>query len=179
MWNKLLNLLGLGEDPELTRAKERTRADAADPKKAMLWGVLAVTYNADPAYMPGHSAMALRDWYSVNTPAELKERIADYYGPDASGYDLFRGVCLARYGQATNFLSEAESWRLALDGVRAIQTACRSWADYGESYLAGHLDYQRGNGASPEAIADRTARCRATMAALARTAWATPFDTPV
>ena len=137
MWDKIKSFLGLGPDPEVVRAKARMAEDSRDPRKAFIQGILAMSYEADPGYLPGHAETAIREWYGVQSRQELIESIQGFIQSSRStpGYNVFRSVFLARAGYGAGFLSEDESWRWAFFAGQRAQQIYGQWEEYGQGYL--------------------------------------------
>lgn len=155
MWSKIKALLS-SEDPEIAAAKVRMVADQKqDPRRHYIFGLLAMSQRADPAYLPELAQMAVREWYGLSSAEQLKKRIAAYVAGTGStpAYDAFRAIFLARAGQGAGLLDEEESWDWAFRAARKVQQAYRSWASYGAGYIEGHLAYRNSQGDAAETIA--------------------------
>jgi hypothetical protein len=179
MWGKLKSALGLGQDRELAAAKARTLEDHGDPRRRFVFGVLCVSYEADPAYLES-TRPAVRDWYGIETPGELVEEIQAYLddGGDNPAYDAFRAAFLARAGQAAGMIDEEESWRWAIAAARKVQRSYPSFMHYGMGYLEGHLDYRKSQGDDDQTIEGYRKNILARLNERAKDPWAqTPFDT--
>jgi hypothetical protein len=182
MWAAIRSMLGLGDDPEVTQAKERMQRDHADPRKRVVSGLLAISYDVDPAYLVEHAKEAVTEWYGIDSREALLDRLRYYLeGTGATpAYDLFRLVFLARAGHGCGLLNEAESWAWAFEACRGAQRAYDSWAAYGSGYLEGHLTYRAQQGDDAGALAERRAAVMSRMNGEARTAWATTsLTTPI
>lgn len=179
MFAKLLSMIGLRDDSETAEARRRMSADAADPRRRFVFGLLAVSYELDPGYLVEHATTAVGDWYGIASRDELQRRFRDYLegGSAPPGYDIFRAVFLARAGHAAGLLGEEESWALAFQGARKAQASYPSFAAYGAGYLEGHITYRQSQGDTAATLA----RCRQnigkTLQELQRGPWArTPYD---
>jgi hypothetical protein len=180
MWNALKSLLGAGEDPELVEAKRRTEMDRMDPRRRFVFGVLAISYQADPGYMVEHARTAVRDWYGISTRAELVERLEDYLRVSMStpGYDAYRATFLARTGLPAALLNEGESWTWALAAARLVQRSYPGWREYGMGYLEGHLAYRQSQGDDAATVARYRQNLMVAIDKQSRDVWArTPFAT--
>lgn len=176
----LKNLLGFGEDPKTAAARKRMAQDEHDPRRRFVFGVLAMSYEVDPGYLPEHGRTAIREWYGIADRDDLLRRIHDYVEGynDSRGYDALLGTFLARAGFAAEMLGEEESWNLAFAAARTIQPAYASWADYGRGYLAGHLAYRETQGDDSEKLARSRNNITERIAKHERELWTrTPFDT--
>ena len=164
-----------GEAPEVKAARRAMQADlAVDPRRGFVVGILAVSYEVDPGYLKAHATEALTQWYDVRSAAAIE---AYRFGvPDGGAYDAFRHAFLARAGFAAGMLPEARSWELAFRQAAVVAQRYRSWPEYGEGYLQGHLAYRRSQGDPPARLAEIEASTRARLAKLATTRWAAlPF----
>ena len=65
MLSAILHALGLGENPAVARAKKQTRVDHAEPRKRFVFAMIAMSYDADPAYLVEHAREAMFDWYEI------------------------------------------------------------------------------------------------------------------
>lgn len=172
--DKLLDLFA-GEAPEVKAARRAMQADASvDPRRGFVVGLLAVSYEVDPGYLRAHATEALTDWYDVRSAAAIA---AYRFGvPDGGAYDAYRHAFLARAGFAAGMLTEAHSWELAFRQAATVAHRYRSWPEYGEGYLQGHLAYRRDQGDSPTRLTEIEASTRTRLAKLASTRWAAqPF----
>jgi Protein of unknown function (DUF1266) len=175
----LKKLFGGGEEAE---ARQRMAADEHDARRRFAFGVLAMSYEVDPGYMPKHSATAIREWYGVEGREDLLGRIHDYIKGynDSRAYDAFLGTFLARAGFGASLLSEAESWDLAVSAARTVQPAYASWGDFGQGFLAGHLAYHQSNGDDADDLEERRKKVVERIARHERELWPrTPFQTPL
>lgn len=175
----LKKLFGGGEEAQ---ARQRMAQDEQDARRRFVFGVLAMSYEVDPGYMPKHSTMAIREWYGIEGRDDLLQRIHDYVEGynDSRAYDAFLGTFLARAGFGAGLLSEQESWDLAISAARTVQPKYASWGDYGQGFLAGHLDYHKNNGNDAEELADRRKNVLERIARHERELWPrTPFQTPL
>lgn len=172
--DKLLDLFA-GEAPEVKAARRAMQADlATDPRRGFVVGMLAVSYEVDPGYLKAHATEALTDWYDVRTAAAIE---AYQFGvPDRGAYDAYRHAFLARAGFAAGLLPELRSWQLAFQQAALVTQRYRSWPEYGEGYLQGHLAYRRSQGDPPARLGEIEASTRARLTKLAGTRWAAlPF----
>lgn len=175
--NWFKKLFGGGEEAE---SRKRMAGDEHDPRRRFVFGVLAMSYEVDPGYMPKHAAMAIREWYGVEDRDDLLSRIHDYVEGynDSRAYDAFLGTFLARAGFGAGMLSEEESWNLAFSASRTIQTAYASWGDYGRGYLVGHLGYRKEQGDDSDTLKERRKTVEERIARHERELWPrTPFQT--
>lgn len=186
MWNAIKTMLGMGEPerPEITQAKTRMQADAADPRKRYVWCILAISTSeeADPGYLPDFSSTAIREWYGMKTREKLLSNI-DYYieGTGSTpGYDAFRAVFMARAGFGAGMLSEGESWEAAFRVARKLKESYPSWNHYAQGYLQGHLDYRKSEGDSEDALARYRRNILERYRVIAGSVWPqTPYETQV
>lgn len=181
MWKKLLDILGLGDPPHIIAAKQRMALDQADPRRRMVCGILAISYEADPAYLGDFASTAIREWYGIDSADLLEQRIREYLdgGIGTPGYDVFRAAFLARAGFGAGMLTEARSWSLAYDAAAVMQRHYQTWQHYGMGYLDGHLEYRRKEGDSEgrrselrQNLLFRMGECMK-----GRGAWQVPFST--
>lgn len=174
----LRSLFARSETPEVRAGRARMAIDHRDPDRRFAFGVLAVQYSVDPAYLPVHAAFALRDWYGLGSTVAVRERILQYLmmrGRDP-GYDLFRAAFLARAGFGAGLLGQDESWHRALAIADEVKSRFTSWASYADSFRAGHLELRRQQGDAREVIAEHDAELARRIARLHRTIWnAAPF----
>lgn len=54
-----------------------------------------------------------------------------------AAWDYSRYVSLARWGYASGYLNEQETWALILQAARHVQEQFSSWAEFAENYYAG------------------------------------------
>ena len=182
MFSKLLNLVGLGDPPDVAQAKQRMAADQADPRRRVVWGILAISQAADPAYMAEHASTAVREWYGIKSADELERRVQDYLagGIGTPGYDIFRAAFLARAGLGAGMLMEGRSWQLAFEAGRTMQRHYQTWQHYGMGYLEGHLAYRASEGDPPDRVAEIRQNLLMKMGELMKgSAWSAPFATPM
>lgn len=163
-----------GEDEETRNARKRMEADrAADPRRTFVWGVVAVSYELDPGYLPAHATEAIRDWYSVKSAEDLLSRTpADFVANDHVAYNQYRLCFLARAGHGAGLLDEASSWGMAIRHAAVLQQHYRSWQEYGQGYLEGHLSYRAQQGDSPQQLAEYRTSIGERLAHKQRTVWA-------
>ena len=178
MFGKLLSMLGFGDDPETAEAKRRMTQDAADPRRRMVFGLLAMSYELDPAYLQGHATTAIREWYDLSSADQLRKEVHAYLRSN-DGYDVFRAVFLARAGQGAGMLTEDESWNLAFEAVRRAQAGYTDWPHYGAGYLAGHMKYRKSQGDDEATLARYHGNITQRMQKNQTGAWTVPFRTPV
>ena len=182
MLSKLLNLVGLGDPPDVAAAKQRMAADQADPRRRVVWGILAISEPADPGYMPELASTAIREWYGIQSAQEVERRVQDYLagGIGTPAYDLFRAAFLARAGFGAGMLMEGRSWQLAFEAGRMMQRHYQTWQHYGMGYLEGHLAYRTSEGGPPARVAEIRQNLLTKMGELMKgTAWSVPFATPM
>lgn len=167
--SKILDAV-VGEEPAVKQARAAMKRDAqADPRRAAVFGLLAVSYEVDPGYLVEHATTALRDWYGVTSADGLRRfRPARTSHP---AYDIFRFTFLARAGAAAGLLSEAESWTLAFVQLTEASAAYPTWRAYGNGYLAGHLAYRTAQGDNPEALTRIEKNLTERLAKLEATVW--------
>jgi hypothetical protein len=181
MFKKLLAAIGLGHG----EVKEKMDADHQDPRKRLVWCLLAVSpgANSDPAYRAKFADTALREWYGMNDKEELLENIDFYVEGTGStpGYDAYRAVFMARAGFGAGMLSEQESWDAAFKVVRNLQQKYQGWNEYGAGYLEGHLAYREEQGDDSERLNEIRRNVIESITELnQRGIWTqTPFRTPV
>lgn len=180
MWSAIKKMFS-GEDAESKHARERMAVDLRDPRKAFVWGVVAVSYKLDPGYLTAHATEAIRDWYGVKDAASLMSFSPQSFGTRSHpGYNHYRLAFLARAGFGAGMIDEATSWAWAIREAAAVQRAYPSWEAYGEGYLAGHLEYRASQGDPPARLAEIRASVQATLAEKARTVWVgIPYATPL
>ncbi len=173
MLTSLRSLFRRAESPEVRAGKARMAIDHRDPDRRFVFGLLALSYTVDPAYLPVHATLAVRDWAGLTSTIAVRERILQYMVMRGRnpGYDLFRGAFLARAGFGAGLLGEDESWHRALGVAVELRAVFGSWPEVAASYLAGHLDHRRSLGDSREALAEHQAEHGARVARLTRTIW--------
>lgn len=184
MFSKLLDLIGMGDPPDVKQAKARMASDfAADPRRRSVWGILALSYDADPGYLTEHATTAVREWYGLGTPQALDGRIREYLagGIGTPGYDVFRAAFLARAGFGANLLPEVQSWEASYQAVRVMQRHYQTWQHYGMGYLEGHVAYRAEQGDPPPRLAEIRQNLLGTMGKLMSGggAWTAPFAVPM
>ena len=170
-----------GEDPQTKQARLRMTADLQDPRKAFVWGVVAVSYELDPAYQPEHANEAVRDWYSVKSANDILTWTANDFGTtDSVAYNQYRLCFLARAGFGAGLLTEPQSWDLGFRHAAVLQQHYRSWAEYGQGYLEGHLNYRRSQGDSEQQLQQYRGSINERLATKQRTVWVgIPWATPM
>jgi hypothetical protein len=171
-------LFGRAESAEVRAGRARMVVDHRDPDRRFAFGLLAVSYSVDPAYLPVHATMAVRDWYNLASTVGVRERILQYalLRGRNPGYDLFRAAFLARAGLGAGLLGEDESWHRALQVATEVRATFSSWQRYALSYEAGHLEHRRALGDDRAAIDEHRDEIRARVGRLVRTLWRdTPF----
>jgi hypothetical protein len=182
MFSAILQALGLRENPAVVEAKKKTSLDHADPRKRFVFATIAMSYDADPAYLVEHAREAMLDWYGIRDRTALIDRL-EYYmeGTESTrAYDLYRAMFLARAAVAVGFLSDAESWWWASAIASSVQRYYRDWASYGSDYVEGHVAYRQSQGDDPETLRDCRENARKNVASCATEWWAgTPFATPM
>jgi hypothetical protein len=143
-----------GEDAETREARKHMARDLTDPRRAFVWGVVAVSYELDPAYMPEHATEAIRDWYGVKSADDLLGRTAaNFVANDHVAYNAYRLCFLARAGFGAGMLDATQSWDMAIRHAAVVQQHYGSWAEYGRGYLEGHLSYRAHQGDAPDQLA--------------------------
>jgi Protein of unknown function (DUF1266) len=143
-----------------------------------VFGVLAVSYKVDPAYLPAHSKTALTEWYEIKNAAEIENY---KFGTSAhEGYNHYRRCFLARAGFGAGMLDDKKSWALAYVQCRNVQRDFKSWKEFADSYLAGHLAHRKSQGDSAEQLAQFEKNIRARSAEVAKETWASiPFESTI
>lgn len=176
-----LSRLFTGEDAEAKNARIRMAADRQDPRRTFVWGVLAVSYDLDPAYLPGHANEAVRQWYGVKSARQIVDwTAADFAANGHVAYNQYRLCFLARAGHGAGLLDEATSWSLAIRHAAVVQQHYRDWAEFGRGYLEGHLSYRSEQGDPPEQLAKYRKNIGERLAQTQRTVWvAVPWNTPM
>lgn len=167
-----LSRLFTGEDAETREARKRMALDLRDPRRAFVWGVVAVSYEIDPAYQRDHATEAIRDWYGVTSAKQLLEWTqADFSANQHAAYNIYRLCFLARAGFGAGLLDEGQSWGMAFHHAAALAQHYRSWAEYGQGYLEGHLSYRALQGDSPQQLAQYRGSITERLALKQRTVW--------
>lgn len=182
MFKFIARLLGNEGDSELAEAEQKTAADGSHVSRRIVFGLLAISNQVDPAYRAEFSRMAIADWYGIHDRDELIRRINNYVegGFSTPAYDAFRAAFLARAGAGAGYLTQETSWQLGLDAVRQVQQAYDGWMAYGIGYLDGHLEYRRGQGDDHETLKERKATVMRQMSKCSAEIWArTPFTLSV
>lgn len=170
-----------GEDPETRNARLRMVEDSKDPRRLFVWGVVAISYEYDPGYLTAHANTAIREWYSVDSAANLLSYTAQRFRTRSHvGYNQYRLCFLARAGHGAGLLSDADSWAWAFREAAVIQQAYSNWHEYAMGYLDGHLEFRASQGDAPEVLADYRRSILARIDTKQRTVWsAIPFTTPM
>jgi hypothetical protein len=170
-----------GEDAESKEARLRMAADLQDPRRAFVWGVLAISYDKDPGYLKSHATEAIRDWYGVSSAADLRSYTAEDFGTRSHpAYNQFRLCFVARAGYGAGLLDEATSWSWAIQEAAVAQRHYRSWDEYAQGYIAGHLEYRASQGDPPERLEEIRRNISGDITKVHRTVWtAIPFHTPL
>lgn len=178
MWKKLF---GGGPKSEVERAIELTEADRGDARKRFVFGVLAVSCEGDPAYMPQHANKAVRTWYRIASPEDLVARMAKYLDGTSErlAYDTFRAAFLARAGCAAGLIAEPASWDWALRAGRVVQSRFASFEEYGLGYVEGHVWYRAGQGDDAAKLEEVRRSKLALLEQLKADVWRVPFSTPL
>ena len=168
-----------GEDAETKEARTRMEQDRRDPRRTFVWGVVAASYELDPAYLRAHATEAIRDWYGVKSAHDIVSwTAADFTANGHVAYNQYRLCFLARAGFGAGVLDEATSWDLAIRHAAVLQQHYRSWQDYGQGYLEGHLSYRQHEGDPPAKLAEYRASIQERLALKHRTVWcAIPWET--
>jgi hypothetical protein len=182
MWNKIKAVLGLGDSPEVAAAKARTLIDTQDARKRFVFGMLSLSYEADPAYLTELATTAMREWYGIGSSKELRERIEFYLEGTGStpGYDAYRAAFMARAGHGAGLASEVDSWEWALRAARKAQQSYPGWTQFAMGYLEGHLAYRKSEGDTDEALVGYRNNIMARIRDQTNGLWAqTPFQTPL
>ena len=87
-----LSRLFSGEDAESREARRRMAIDMQDPRKTFVWGVVSISYEVDPAYLPAHASTAIREWYGVRSPDDIVRWTAADFAANAPEFvDPIRG----------------------------------------------------------------------------------------
>jgi hypothetical protein len=180
MWGALKSLFS-GEDAESREARLRMEQDAkADPRRAFVWGVLAVSYRRDPAYLKAHATEAIRNWYGVKSREELLAYTPNRFGTKShAGYNHYRLCFLARAGHGAGVLTEDESWSWAFREAAAVQRAYADWRGYAHGYFEGHLEYRKSQGDSPERLNEIRTNILTGFAEKDATWSSIPYGTPL
>lgn len=167
--DKVLDIVA-GKDPEVKAAEARMKADiAVDPRRRLVHGILAVTYDVDPAYLTEHAKTAMRDWYGVESAAEIDTY---RFGSDThAAYNLYRRVFLARAGFGAGLLDERGSWERALAQAQVMLRTYASWDAYGRDYLEGHIAYRTQQGDPAPKLAQYRENIGKRLATQSRTVW--------
>jgi len=182
MWNKLKAALGFGDTPEVAAAKSRTVVDGQDPRKRFVFGMLSLSYDADPAYLVSLATKAMRQWYGIGSGKELQERIEFYLQGTGStpGYDAYRVAFMARAGHGAGLANDVDSWQWAWRAARKIQQSYAGWTQFGMGYLEGHLAYRKSEGDADEVLSEYRNNIMARIREQTSGLWAqTPFQTPL
>ncbi|MBK6921716.1 MAG: DUF1266 domain-containing protein [Deltaproteobacteria bacterium] len=176
-----LSRLFSGEDAETREARRRMAVDMQDPRKTFVWGVVSISYELDPAYLPAHANTAIREWYGVRSADDiLRWTAADFTANAHPGYNQYRLCFLARAGYGAGVLDEATSWSLAIPHAAVLQQHYPDWLAYGHGYLEGHLSYRAGEGDDAAKLAEIRKRTEERIALRQRTVWcAIPWHTPM
>jgi hypothetical protein len=138
------------ESLEYKEARQLMHRDAQeDPRRAAVFGVLAISWDVDPGYIE-EARIALRDWYGVSS----KEKILSYRfrSNSSPAYNAYRMTFLARAGFAAGYLTEPESWNLCMVQLKIIAEQYDDFPAYGYGYLAGHLEHRATQKDSPEEL---------------------------
>ena len=170
-----------GEDAESKEARLRMAADLQDPRRTFVWGVLAISYKLDPGYLKSHATQAVRDWYGVSSAQELRSFTPDSFGTRSHpAYNQFRLCFLARAGYGAGLLDEATSWGWAIQEAAVVQRYYRSWDEYAQGYIAGHLEYRASQGDPQDRLEEIRRNLSGDVPEKHRTVWtAIPFQTPM
>lgn len=174
-----LSRLFSGEDAETREARKRMDVDLRDPRRAFVWGIVAVSYNVDPAYLRAHATEAIRDWYGVTSAQDLLSRNpGSFVANQHVAYNQFRLCFLARAGFGAGLLDEASSWDMAIRNAALVQQHYSSWQHYGQGYIDGHLSYRAHEGDSPERLNEIRNSLAEKLSVKQRTVWsAIPWNT--
>lgn len=153
--------------------------DRRDPRRAFVWGIVAVSYEVDPGYLKAHATEAIRDWYGVASAAELLSRTgADFNANEHVAYNQFRLCFLARAGYGAGLVDEATSWDLAFRHAALAQQHYASWQHFGQGYLDGHLSYRAYEGDPPDRLQEVRVGITQKLQLKDRTVWsAIPWTT--
>lgn len=176
-----LSRLFTGEDEETRHARMRMAADRQDPRRTFVWGILAASYDLDPAYLPAHANEAVRQWYGVKSAGQIVEWTAANFAANRHvAYNQYRLCFLARAGFGAGLLDETTSWSLAIRHAAVAQQHYRDWGDFGRGYLEGHLSYRTEQGDPPNALATHRKNIGQRLEQTQRTVWvAVPWATPM
>lgn len=160
-------------------ARKRMVVDQQDPRKGFVWGVIAVSYDVDPAYLPDHAKLAVTEWYGMENAQDIIEQTpSGFVANEHVAYNQFRLCFLARAGFGAGMLDESTSWALAIRHAAAVQQHYPTWAAYGEGYLQGHLSYRREMGDTVTQLRERESSLREQLIDKQRDVWGTiPFAT--
>lgn len=174
-----LSRLFRGDDAETREARKRMEVDLRDPRRAFVWGIVAVSYDVDPAYLRDHATEAIRDWYGVTSAQDLLSWTgASFVANEHVAYNQFRLCFLARAGYGAGLLDEATSWQMAFRNATIAQQHYSSWQHYGQGYLEGHLSYRAHQGDSPERLNEIRNSITEKLQLKQRTVWsAIPWNT--
>lgn len=167
-----------GEDAETREARKRMDVDLRDPRRAFVWGIVAVSYDVDPGYLRAHATEAIRDWYGVTSAQDLLSRNASsFVANEHVAYNQFRLCFLARAGYGAGLVDEATSWDMAFRNAAIAQQHYAGWQQYGQGYLEGHLSYRADQGDSPERLSEIRNSISQKLQLKQRTVWsAIPWD---
>lgn len=140
-----------GKNPEIKAAEQSMANDARiDRRCAQVFGLLAVAYEVDPAYLKELSTKAIRDWYSVKSIADVDTY---QFGIDRyPGYNIYRRAFLARAAFGAGLVDAQGSWMRAFTQLQIAQQTFPTWDAYGASYLEGSVAYNAGEGAAPDRL---------------------------
>ncbi|MEZ4365488.1 MAG: DUF1266 domain-containing protein [Kofleriaceae bacterium] len=176
-----LKKLFSGEDAETRAARLQMTTDLADPRRAFVWGVVAVSYKLDPGYLKAHATEAIRDWYGISSAQQLLGFRAEHFGTRSHpAYNQYRLVFLARAGFGAGLIDAETSWGWAMREAAVVQQHYGSWQDYGQGYVAGHLEYRASQGDPPARLEEIRGNLTTQLAAKQREVWvAVPFHTPM
>src|SRR5262249_58885230 len=125
-------------------------ADERDPVRRWAKGVFGIITGGTDY---GHGdkkdlRLGLREWWSINNTEEFHDRFRELNAerpqskPEAA-WCWVRAVNLARMAAGAQFISQDDSWRLAVPFLVRIQRSFTGWEELGQSYLVAWEDWLR------------------------------------
>jgi len=142
-----------------------------DPRCPQVFGLLAVAYSVDPAYLKDLATKAIRDWYSVKSIADVDRYTFDI--DTYPGYNVYRRAFLARAAFGAELVDAQGSWARAFTQLQLAQQAFPSWEAYGASYLEGSLAYNAQQKVTPQKLEEIRASAIKRQTELKSTVWRT------
>ena len=160
--------------------QSRVRASRAAKWLAGVYGTWTGLEDS-AAWERDRASSSLRDWYGVQTQADLDALLEDLVRGRQTGnpaWDAGRGADTLRIGVAAGYLSPSDGKDWTLRIAEALQPRYASWQQYATAFEAGMHAWQDRSGVQDPAARGRVQRNVPVLAAQVwpQVDWKTPFE---